>query len=130
MIPVRIKQLPIEELEHVIAGRRFTGQSRAILTDVLVRGLPQSEVAKQYQVSRGRVNRLLGAFSEIYARKPGRRMGMVTISMEMPEALAKGMESAMRSYKSCGVDRRKYDALNLMLGAAAEAQAILEPKSS
>ncbi len=57
-------------------------------------------------------------------------MGMVTISMEMPEALAKWMQSAMQSYKSCGVDRRKYDALNLMLGAAAEAQAILEPKSS
>lgn len=124
---MKLKRLSADEFDNLMAKTRFHDQTWSILRAVLVDGRSQVDVAKEYGVSKQRVNSLMGDFKRNYiAQAAATGSAVVSVTLDMPENLALEVAGLLDALKTCTDEDKKAEALEKAKNAVRKAANILK----
>lgn len=109
---IQISQITQDELDRLVAGKRFKPETRKIMREIFVLGRNRLEVADEYGLSRQRIHLIIRTFQDLFAQhsEPASN-ALVSISYtQVPKPLAIELERFLHAIKTCK-DKQKKDAL-------------------
>ena len=98
---MKLKRISNTDFERVAKTTRIKDRTRDMLREVLVDGVPQTDAATKYGVTKQRVNLLVGTIEKAYMQGPSSADSIVSVTLDLPETLALELSMLLEALERC-----------------------------